>query len=396
MKYTIFFPLVLLLSGLVKAQPVNVKKAFTGAEEQVQFMLKKIAPLDTANAKLVSPRTYEKGELKLVPSRDWTSGFFPGVLWFLYEYSGDQQWKEAAVHFTAKIEKEQYNTGTHDLGFMIGCSAGNAYRLTSGPEYRKVMIEAARSLSKRFNPVTGVIRSWDHNKDKWEYPVIIDNMMNLELLFEATRLSGDSSFYKIAVSHANTTLKNHFRPDFSSYHVVDYNPKDGSVRSKVTHQGYSDGSAWARGQAWALYGYTMCYRETRDKKYLRQAEQVANFILRNKNLPADMVPYWDFDDPGIPNVSRDASAAAIISSALYELSTYSKKGKELRSSSDKILRSLTEKYTSKPGENAGFILAHSTGHKPANSEIDVPLVYADYYYLEALLSCKRLIEGKKL
>lgn len=390
MRYCIIILQAILFTALVHAQKVDVKKAFSNAGSQISVMLNEVKQEETAGKNnLVSPRTLEDGKFKLVVSKDWTSGFFPGVLWYLYDYTKDQKWLAAAEQFTAKIEPEKYNTGTHDLGFMIGCSFGNGYRLTGREDHKNVLIEAARSLSKRFSPVTGTIRSWDHNKDKWQYPVIIDNMMNLELLFEAAKLSGDSSFYKIAVTHANTTMKNHFRSDFSSYHVVDYDPASGEVRSKMTHQGYSDESAWARGQAWALYGFTMCYRETKDKAYLKQAENVAGFILNNKNLPADKVPYWDFNDPGIPNVPRDASAAAIISSALYELSGYSNKSTIYKKAAGDILKSLSEKYTSKPGANKGFILEHSTGHKPANSEIDVPLIYADYYYLEALLRSEK-------
>lgn len=389
MKYYLVVLQIVLLTGVSRAQNINVKKAFQGATAQVSVMLQEVTNADTTgNAKLVSPRTYENGKLKMVQSRDWTSGFFPGVLWYLYEYTKDNKWLTEAEKFTAKIEREKTNTGTHDLGFMIGCSFGNGYRLTGRKDYEKVLIEAAKSLSKRFNSATGVIRSWDHNSDKWQYPVIIDNMMNLELLFEATRLTGDSSFYKIAISHANTTMKNHFRQDYSSYHVVDYDPANGSVKKKMTHQGYSDESAWARGQGWALYGYTMCYRETKNKAYLKQAENIAAFILRNKNLPPDRVPYWDFNDPAIPSVPRDASAAAVISSALYELSTYSVNKTDYRKAADKMLKSLSERYTSEPGSNKGFILTHSTGHKPANGEIDVPLIYADYYYLEALLRYK--------
>jgi uncharacterized protein YyaL (SSP411 family) len=220
--------------------------------------------------------------------------------------------------------------------------------------------------------------------------VIIDNMMNLELLFEATKLSGDSSFYKIAVSHANTTLKNHFRPDFSSWHVVSYDPETGLVEKKNTHQGFSDASAWARGQAWALYGYTLCYRETKDSKYLQQAQNVANFIFTNKNMPQDLVPYWDFNAPNIPNEPRDVSAAAVMASALFELSTYSKNQKDYLSKANQILKSISEKYSPVLGARNGFILDHSTGSKPQNSEVDVPLSYADYYYLEALVRANRL------
>jgi alpha-L-fucosidase len=391
----------------VVLQDINLAKVFSEAEEQTKVMLAEIpkAKLAKSGAKdatpgasgeLVSPRTLDSMQLKLVPSRDWTSGFFPGELWFLYDYSGDKEWKKEAQNFTAKIEREKTNGGTHDMGFKIYCSFGQGYRLTKDAHYKDVIIQSAKTLTTRFNPKAGVIRSWDHHKEQWDYPVIIDNMMNLELLFEATKLSGDSSFYNIAVSHANTTMKNHFRSDYSSYHVVDYDTATGGVRKKQTAQGYADESSWARGQAWGLYGFTMCYRETKDKNYLEQAEHIASFILNHPNLPKDMVPYWDFNAPNLPNEPRDASAAAVIASALYELSTYSKHKDQYRQAADKIVESLTNHYRSPLGENKGFLLLHSTGSKPANSEVDVPLVYADYYYLEALLRMKKLKEGKKL
>lgn len=364
-------------------QKINAGKEIKKAETQISFMLEEIKKAETPRGE-VSPRTIEGGRLKLVVSRDWTSGFFPGILWYLYDYTKDKKWLKEAEIFTKKLEKEQFNKGTHDLGFMIYCSYGNGYRLTKDENYKKVILQAASSLSSRFNPKTGVIKSWDHNRGKWQYPVIIDNMMNLELLFEASKLSGDSSFYKIAVSHANTTLKNHFRTDNSSYHVVDYNPETGKVIKKMTHQGYADESAWARGQAWGLYGYTMCYRETGNPVYLEQAEKIADFYLNHPNLPEDLIPYWDFNAPNIPNEPRDASAAAITASALYELASYAP-SKNYRQQADAILANLSKFYKSPLKENSGFILLHSTGHKPADSEIDVPLIYADYYYLEAIL-----------
>ena len=375
------------------AQKINVSKIIADAEKQTEIMLKEIPGAKGGKADLVSPRTLENGQLKLVSSKDWTSGFFPGVLWFLNEYTGKQQWKTEAQTFTANIEREKTNAGTHDMGFKIYCSFGTGYRLTKDAHYKDVIIQSAKTLSTRFNPTVGAIRSWDHHKEVWGYPVIIDNMMNLELLFAATRLTGDSSFYKIAVAHANTTMKNHFRPDYSSYHVIDYDTATGKVVKKNTHQGYADESAWARGQAWALYGYTMCYRETKNPVYLKQAENIAAFIFNHPNMPKDLVPYWDFNAPNIPNEPRDASAAAIAASALYELSQYSSKEK-YRATANKILESLTNSYRSKIGENKGFILIHSTGSKPANSEVDVPLNYADYYYLEAVLRAKKLNEKK--
>jgi len=382
--------IIALMGSVVQAsaQKVNVAHEFKYAETQINYMLAQIAATDTAKG-VVSPRTFENGKFKMVNSKDWTSGFFPGILWFLYDYSRDPKWLAAAKTYTAKISKEQFNTTTHDLGFMIYCSFGNGYRLTKDPEYKKVIIQAAKSLSTRFNPKAGVIRSWDHNQDKWKYPVIIDNMMNLELLFEATKLTGDSSFYKIAVSHADHTMKNHFRANYSSYHVVDYDPETGNVIQKNTAQGYADESAWARGQAWGLYGYTMCYRETHDKKFLTQAQHIAKFIFSNPHLPKDLIPYWDYDDPAIPGAPRDVSAAAIMSSALFELSTYSK-GNDYKLKANTILANIAKTYKAPLNTNGDFILLHSTGHKPAKSEIDVPLTYADYYYLEALLRSRRM------
>jgi unsaturated chondroitin disaccharide hydrolase len=373
------------------AQPVKLKKVFADAMKQTDVMLQSISAAKNPGANLVSPRTIQAGDLKLVSSGDWTSGFFPGILWYLYEYTGQEKWKQQAQLFTAGIEKEKTNAGTHDMGFKIYCSFGNGLRLAPDEHYKEVIIQSARTLCTRFNTVAGVIKSWDGNRDKWSYPVIIDNMMNLELLFSATQMTGDSSFYKIAVTHANTTISNHFRPDNSSYHVLDYDTVTGKVIKKITAQGYANESAWARGQSWGLYGFTMCYRFTKDPRYLLQAEKIAAFIVGNPNFPKDMVPYWDFNAPQIPNEERDASAAAILASALYELSMYSKNGKDYKKIAGKILVSLTNHYRSPVGDNKGFILLHSTGHKPAKSEIDVPIIYADYYYLEALLRKK---EGK--
>ncbi|MEG1635265.1 MAG: glycoside hydrolase family 88 protein, partial [Rikenellaceae bacterium] len=292
-----------------------------------------------------------------------------------------------AVKYTEGMEHIKNFTGNHDIGFMINCSFGNGLRITGNPEYKEVLVTAAKTLTKRFRKDAGIIQSWNKNK-RWECPVIIDNMMNLELLFEATRLSGDSTFWNIAISHADLTMKNHYRKDMSCWHVVDYDPtKMDAIRGKYTSQGYSDDSAWARGQAWGLYGYTLCYRYTHDIRYLKQAEAIAEFIFNNPNLPKDLVPYWDYNAPKTtPAQPRDASAAAITASALYELSLYSNdKSKEYKKLADKIVVSLASPaYTAKLGENGKFVLMHSVGSLPGKSEIDVPLVYADYYYLEAL------------
>ncbi|RZK91013.1 MAG: glucuronyl hydrolase [Pedobacter sp.] len=379
---------MLLCGGFVHAQKVDVKKAIQSATVQTDVLVKNVDSARKVKPKQVSPRTVENGQFKMVGSRDWTSGFFPAQLWFYYEYTKDKKWLDLAKKYTEDVKVEQFNKGTHDLGFMIYCPFGNGYKLTKDPAYKDVIVQAAKSLSTRFNAKAGVIKSWDHNTDKWKFPVIIDNMMNLELLFEATKFTGDSSFYKIAISHADKTIKNHYRPDFSSYHVIDYDTVSGNVRNKLTAQGYANESSWARGQAWGLYGYTLCYRYTKNKTYLAQADAIANYILSSKITPADAIPYWDYNDPQIPNVSRDASAAAITASALYELAKFSKESKKYKAAADKILASLSTKYTSAPGANYGFLLEHSTGHRPAKSEIDVPINYADYYYIEALLRSK--------
>lgn len=268
------------------------------------------------SGKILNPRTINAdGSISYIPIDDWCSGFFPGSMWLTYNLTGDKKWLPLAEKYTEALDSVKYLKWHHDVGFMIGCSYLNGYRFAD-KEYKDVIVEAAKSLSTRFRPGAGVIQSWDADKGwqgtrGWKCPVIIDNMMNLELLFEATAFSGDSTFYNIAVKHADTTMAHHFRPDNSCYHVVDYDPETGEVRKRQTAQGYADESSWARGQAWALYGYTTCYRYTKDKKYLDQAQKVYNFIFTNKNLPEDLVPYWDYDAPNIPNEPRDASAATV-------------------------------------------------------------------------------------
>jgi unsaturated chondroitin disaccharide hydrolase len=374
-----------LLFALVLLLRVDVKKNMEHVQQHLRNSLRDHT--DT----LRFPRTIKDGKtLRTVTSPDWTSGFYAGNLWYMYDYTRSSEWETAARNWTAGLEKEKSNVHTHDLGFMLYCSFGNGYRLTNDATYKDILLEGAKSLCKRYDERVGCIRSWDHGE--WKYPVIIDNMMNLELLFWATKVSGDSSFYKIAVQHANTTLKNHFRKDNSSYHVVDYDVTNGSVLAKSTHQGYADESAWARGQAWGLYGFTMAFRETGNKAYLDIAERIANFMLDHPNVPKDKIFYWDFNAPGIPNEERDASAAAITASALLELSQYSNQHKKLFfDAAEKMLASLSSKnYSAAIGTNHNFVLKHSVGHKPRNSEIDVPLIYADYYYIEALLRYQSL------
>ena len=318
----------------------------------------------------------------MVTQRDWTCGFPPGSMWLLYEITKDEKWKEWALKTTMKIDGVQYRTNTHDLGFMVFCSFGNGYRLTGDEKLKETVIEASNSLITRFNENVGCIRSWDHGN--WQFPVIIDNMMNLEMLFWASKETGDPKYKDIAISHAEVTMKNHFREDMSSVHVVDYDTLTGDVILKQTHQGLADDSSWGRGQAWGLYGFVVMFRETGDSRYLDVAKQIADYII--SNLPEDKISYWDYHDPKIPDTYRDVSAAAITSSALFELATYDVAANtKYFDLANQILESLnSEKYRAKKGENGGFLLMHSVGNMPKNSEVDVPINYADYYYLEAL------------
>ena len=340
------------------------------------------------------PRTIDaEGKLRTENSRWWTSGFYPGCLWYLYEYSGDKKLRDDAALMTARVEREKYTTNNHDVGFMLYCSFGNGLRITGEESYNEVLLTGAKSLSTRFRPNIGCIQSWGSN-DKWQCPVIIDNMMNLELLMWAFRNSGDSSFYKIAVTHADTTIKNHFRPDYSSFHVVSYDTISGKVEKKQTHQGYADESAWARGQVWGLYGFTTMYRDTKLERYLNQAKNIAEFLIQHPNMPEDKIPYWDFNAPDIPNALRDASAGSIMASALIELSQYvdAESAQKYLQVAEKQIRTLASpQYLANSGENGNFILKHGVGHLPGKSEVDVPLTYGDYYFLEALLRYKKLL-----
>jgi hypothetical protein len=381
------------LNGCVVAKPAadkellqTTEKVFAQAGIQYKLLAASLPP-----GKF--PKNYDpnKEEYEWSNADWWCSGFYPGSLIYLYEETDDKALYDQAKEMLERLQQQQYNTGTHDLGFMMYCSFGNANRLEPGKEYRKVLLNSARSLATRFNPLVGCIRSW--NSDSSDFVVIIDNMMNLELLFWATRETGDSSFYNIAVTHANTTLKNHFRTDNSSYHVVNYDPRTGKVKQKRTAQGYGDESAWARGQAWGLYGFAMMYRETGNRVYLEQAKKIADFILNHPDLPADKIPYWDFNAPGIPNALRDASAAAIMASALLELQAYckSKLSSKYLKTAEQIIRTLSsDTYLAPPGTNGGFILKHGVGHLPAGTEVDVALTYADYYFIEALKRYKAL------
>lgn len=322
------------------------------------------------------PKSYNGEKIVTAKPRDWTSGFFAGVMWLLYEHTGDEQLKEYADIFTRRLEELKDYKGTHDLGFMVFCSYGNAYRLTGDEYYKSIIEQASKSLITRFNPTVGCIRSWDTRRKvnpEQDFMVIIDNMMNLEMLEWC-------GYHDIARKHADTTIKNHFREDNSTYHVVAYNELTGEIVEKRTAQGFSNDSAWARGQAWGLYGYTMMYRMTSEKRYLEQAVKIADYLL--PRLPEDSIPNWDFDADVL---MKDSSAGAIMASALIELYGFTQ-NEEYLAVAERQLRALSsEEYLAPLGENGYFILKHGVGHLPANTEVDVPLSYGDYYFVEAAM-----------
>jgi unsaturated chondroitin disaccharide hydrolase len=348
------------------------------------------------------PRSIAKGKKQwsLVDRHDWTSGFWPGIEWYLYEYTKDEKWAQRAEQ-SQRILAPLIDSSAidHDIGFVIYSSYGNGYRLTNDADYKTILLRAADTLARLYNPKVGTILSWPRQVAGVDWPLrhntIMDNMINLELLFWAAKNGGGKSLYGIAVSHAITTMKNQFRPDYSSYHVVIYDTATGKRVKAITHQGYSDSSMWARGQAWAIYGYTMVYRETKDEKFLNFAQKVTDVYLNH--LPKDLIPYWDFDDPAIPNAPKDASAACIVASALLELSTFVKDGSKAefyRQKAEAMLKELAAHYQS--GDMNDAFLLHSTGHKPAGVEIDASIIYADYYYLQALLRAEKLKQGKNI
>lgn len=392
------------------ADPVEfVSSSFAYARQQIKLLLK-----EAGKDPLRFPRTTGTGgQLVSTSMYDWTPGFFPGCLWYVYDNTGDEQLKAAAIQWTEKLEPLKNFTQHHDLGFMMYCSYGNAYRSTGNKKYADILVQAARSLSTRYSPVTKSIKSWNSftswqdGKTKYKYPVIIDNLMNLEMLYFAAKQTGDTSFTHIANNHALTAMQNQIRSDYSSYHVVCYDSATGKVIAKETAQGYSDNSTWARGQAWGIYGFTMCYRETKDPRFLKTALGMADWYINH--LPKDLVPLWDFNvgqkgyTPGIASHARqnagrfkDVSAAAIVAAALMELSTYApdKAGRQYKKTGIRIIESLSKHYKVPAGTNSGFIFSHNVGSVPHQFEIDAPLIYADYYFLEALSRYRQSLSVK--
>ena len=377
---------------------LDVNKALDYCAEQTQRTLTELKT-DSGIDYTMMPRNIMADEhhwnCRKATKEEWCAGFWPGVLWYDYEYTKDKQVLEEAENFTHSLKFLSHIPAyDHDLGFLVFCSYGNGYRLTKNPAYKQVILDTADTLATLFNPIVGTILSWPREVEprNWPHNTIMDNMINLEMLFWAAKNGGNPYLYDIAVSHADKTMKSQFRPDYTSYHVAVYDTITGNLIKGVTHQGYADSTMWARGQAWAIYGYTVVYRETKDPKYLDFAQKVTDVYL--DRLPEDKVPYWDFDDPSIPNAPRDASAGAVVASALLELSTYlpNGTGKRYKDAAIEMLTSLSsDSYQS--GESKPSFLLHSVGHWPNHSEIDASIIYADYYYIEALLRLKRLQEG---
>ena len=377
---------------------LDVNKALDYCAKQTQRTLTELET-DSGIDYTMMPRNIMADEqhwnCRKATKEEWCAGFWPGVLWYDYEYTKDKQVLEEAENFTHSLKFLSHIPAyDHDLGFLVFCSYGNGYRLTKNPAYKQVILDTADTLATLFNPIVGTILSWPREVEprNWPHNTIMDNMINLEMLFWAAKNGGNPYLYDIAVSHADKTMKSQFRPDYTSYHVAVYDTITGNLIKGVTHQGYADSTMWARGQAWAIYGYTVVYRETKDPKYLDFAQKVTDVYL--DRLPEDKVPYWDFDDPSIPNAPRDASAGAVVASALLELSTYlpNGTGKRYKDAAIEMLTSLSsDSYQS--GESKPSFLLHSVGHWPNHLEIDASIIYADYYYIEALLRLKRLQEG---
>ena len=393
MRKAIFFITSLLCLACQKQESMEelTARVFERAAAQMELMDKNLDSAAVSNPGVaIYPRSINKeGALWTSNYKWWCSGFYPGSMWYVYEYTGDEKIKELALEYQAGLEPLRFRKDDHDIGFQLMCSYGNCLRLTEDQTCVPVLIDGANSLASRFDPEVGCTRSWSFGK--WSFPVIVDNMMNMELLLKAAELGGSDSLKNVALAHARTTMKNHFRDDKSCFHLVDYNPETGEVVGKQTVQGLADDSAWARGQAWGLYGFTMVYRFCKEQDILDHSIAIAEYLL--PRLPEDGVPFWDYDSAEIPNDVRDASAAAIMASGLIELSQYvdAEKAERYLATAEKMLRTLaSEEYLCAEGEDYGFLLKHSTGNKNTDSEVDVPLTYADYYFLEALIRWSRL------
>ena len=388
----IYFLVLIVIAGCASVkESAGPKPQASNLDPVVDIISHKVAQTvrEMSGDSIMYPRSIPiDGKWKTIPIEDWTSGFFPGILWNVSELTGDTSLRTSAMRWTEGLTPLQYYSGSHDIGFMVYSSFGNGFQVTKNESYKEVLIQTARTLTSRYRPAVGCIKSWDNRV--WPYPVIIDNMMNLELLFWASKNGGTQQMYDIALSHAEKTMKNHFRPDWSTYHVLSYDTADGHVDWKGTVQGYSDSSCWSRGQAWAIYGFAMSYRFTRDERFLATAQHAADYFINH--LPDDKIPYWDFQAPGIPNEPRDVSAAAIAASAMFELSGFVKDAglqKKYYTAAVSILDALMRKPYFAEGSKESCILQYGVGNKPAGREVETSLIYGDYYFIEAIMRFKK-------
>ena len=399
------------LTACQTTEKFNAERELAYCSEQVNKSLNHLCDSNRMYDYSMQPRNILKGETdwncRKVSEQEWCSGFWPGVLWMTYGYTKDDSIRKAAEGYTASLSfLAQQPVYDHDLGFLVINSFLKGYEQTGSEQYKLVALACADTLATLFNEKVGTMLSWPrHVKDYGGHNTIMDNMINLELLFWAAQNGGDKHLADMAIRHAETTMQHHFRPDGSSYHVAIYDTLSGEFIKGVTHQGYSDSSMWSRGQSWAIYGYTMVYRYTHDKRFLDHAQKVTDIYLKRlRETSDDWIPLWDMDIPEVKSEGvnseklKDASAACVVASALLELCQYDVSGdretvngksvnREYYEAAVNMLRDLsTERYQSR-GRNVAFLM-HSTGHHPAGSEIDASIVYADYYYLEALLRLK--------
>jgi unsaturated chondroitin disaccharide hydrolase len=386
--------MLFLTACITQPKEWDVNKSLDYCHAQIERTLKETGNANQMPRNIADSLTHWK--MVDIAISEWTVGFWPGILWYNYENTKNPADADVAACYTDLLKPlAELPAYDHDLGFQLFCSYGNAYRLTGNEDYKQILLNAADTLATLFNPTVGTILSWPREVKprNWPHNTIIDNMINLEMLYWAAKNGGDKSLYDIATKHAETTMKHHFREDGGCYHVAVYDTINGHFIKGITHQGYADSSLWARGQAWAIYGYTIVYRKTQDKKFLRFAEKVTDQYL--SRLPeGEYVPFWDFDAPNIPNEPRDASAAAIVASALFELfqlEDNQMKGEEYKTAAIKMLEELSsDKFQS--GDKKSSFLLHSTGHWPSKSEIDASINYADYYYIEALIRYKKMMK----
>lgn len=386
MKMTFLAALLSFMPLCAWTQTLNVDRELAYCKKQTERALRDMAPIDYT----MTPRNIgidqHHWNLKSVKTpEEWCAGFYPGILWMCGQY-------EEAAKYTAELEYLTHMpVYDHDLGFIMIGSYLKGCEATANAHYHDMLMAAADSLATLYNPRVGTLLSWPRNVEMFGgHNTIIDNMINLELLL----FSGKKENIDIAIHHADTTMAYQFRPDGTVYHVAVYDPVTGRHLRNCTHQGFGDNTLWARGQAWAIYGYTMMYRYTHAERYLSFAQKVADVMI--ERLPSDGIPWWDMGDPMIPQSFRDASAAAVIASGLIELSTFvdhsahsSEKASHYLSTAKTILSTLsTDAYQSRQ-RNPAFLM-HSVGNMPAGSEVDYSINYADYYYVEALLRLKKL------